>query len=138
MEDYLASIGKSRDQIKLEMAPEAAKRVKTSLVVREVAVQEDIKVPEEEIKGQIEEMKKHYQENDAEMAKQVDSPEYKNYVANVLTSRKVVDSLRKWNIKGAQDEQSGGDCEPGDCGHNHSHDHGHDGGDGSADSMGNK
>jgi trigger factor len=119
MEDYLASIGKSRDQIKLEMAPEAAKRVKTSLVVREVAVQEDIKVPKEEIDKQIEEMKKHYEQNNPEMAKQVESQEYKNYVANVLTSRKVIDALKKWNVKGAGKEEDSGSR-----GHDHNHDDG--------------
>lgn len=105
-EDYLASINKTRDQLKLDMAAEAANRVKTSLVVREVAQQENIQVPEEDVKKQIEEMRKHYEQNDPEMAKKVDSPEYKNYVANVLTSRKVIDQLRGWNIQAQDEEQA--------------------------------
>jgi len=108
-EDYLSSIGKSREQLKLDMSPEATNRVKTSLVVREVARQEGVEVPEEEVNKQIEEMRKHYEQNDQEMAKKVDTPEYRNYVANVLTSRKVIDKLRGWNItvKGQEAEQSG-------------------------------
>ena len=58
---------------------------------------EKIKVKDEEVDNNIKEMKKHYKDDHAAIER-VSSPEYKNYVINVLTSRKVVDKLREWNV----------------------------------------
>jgi len=96
--DYLASLGKTRDQITLDLLPEAMKRVKTSLVIREVASAEKIAVEDAEVDKNIEEIKKQYKDH-KDLAGRFDSPEYKSYVLNVLTSRKVVDKLREWNIQ---------------------------------------
>src|SRR3989339_921717 len=90
--DYLASLGKTRDQITLDLLPEAMKRVKTSLVIREVASAEKIAVEDAEVDKNIEEIKKQYKDH-KDLAGRFDSPEYKSYVLNVLTSRKVVDKL---------------------------------------------
>lgn len=104
-EDYLAGIGKTRDQLTLDLLPEAVKRVKTSLLIRELAKTEKIGVSGEEIERQVGEMRKHYQgmsKNDpeaGEMAARTHTPEFKNYVANTLTSRKVIDRLKEWNIE---------------------------------------
>lgn len=97
MEDYLNSLGKTQEQMAIELMPEAMKRVKASLLIREIAKKEKIKVEEKELDEHIQEMKKHYKDNQEAM-KRVDTPEYRNYVANVFTSRKVVDKLREWNI----------------------------------------
>ena len=103
-EDYLQSIKKSREQLTLDLLPDAVKRVKTSMMIREVAKREKIKVADEELNKQIEDMKKHYKgagssSPDAKQAlAQVNTPEYKSYVYNILSSRKVVDKLKEWNI----------------------------------------
>ncbi|MCK5320661.1 trigger factor, partial [Candidatus Parcubacteria bacterium] len=103
-EDYLQSINKSREQLTLDLLPDAVKRVKTSMMIRAVAKCEKIKVADEELNKQIEDMKKHYKgagssSPDAKQAlAQADTPEYKSYVYNILSSRKVVDELKKWNI----------------------------------------
>ncbi|MCK5510302.1 trigger factor [Candidatus Parcubacteria bacterium] len=103
-EDYLQSIKKSREQLTLDLLPDAVKRVKTSMMIREVAKREKIKVVDEELNKQIEDMKKHYKgagssSPDAKQAlAQVNTPEYKSYVYNILSSRKVVDKLKEWNI----------------------------------------
>ena len=97
-ENYLTSLNKTREQLILDMLPEAVKRVKTSLLVREIAEKENIKVEESELEKHIEEMKKHYKEN-KELMEKIDTQEYKNYVYNVLSSRKVIDKLREWNVK---------------------------------------
>ena len=103
-EDYLQSINKTRDQLTLDILPDAIKRVKVSLLIREVAVKEDIKVKPEEADQQIKEIKAHYNSQAgknlpeaAEMLSKVDTPEYQKYVLNVMASRKVVDKLWKWN-----------------------------------------
>jgi trigger factor len=96
-EDYLSSINKTRDQLTLDLLPEAVKRVKVSLLIREVAVLEKVKVEAEEAENYIKEMKKHYQK-DKGLSEKINTSEYKNYVLNILTSRKVVDKLREWNV----------------------------------------
>jgi len=97
-EDYLSSINKTRDQLTLDLLPEAVKRVKVSLLIREVAVLEKVKVGAEEAENYIKEMKKHYQK-DKGLSEKINTLEYKNYVLNILTSRKVVDKLREWNVE---------------------------------------
>ena len=98
-DDYLSSIHKTPDQLTLDLLPEAINRVKTSLLVREIATVEKIKVGEEEVNKHIEEMKKYYQKFDKKMTEQIKTPEYRNYAVNMLISRKVIDKLRGWNIK---------------------------------------
>jgi len=101
-EDYLTSIKKTREQLMLDVMPDAITRVKVSLVVRAVAKQEKIKVEDAEIKKHIDEMKVHYagdkSKEKEDILKRLDTADYKHYAINVLTSRKVVDALREWNI----------------------------------------
>lgn len=105
-EDYLASIGKNEEQMKLDILPEAIKRVKTSLLIKKIADQEKIKVEKEELDKHIEDMKNYYTSLPEEQVggqkdqimKQLDAPQYRDYVYNVLSSRKVIDKLREWNI----------------------------------------
>jgi trigger factor len=97
MADYLQSMKKSYDQLMLEMLPEAVKRVKVSLMIREIAKQEDIKVTSEELDEHVKEMKKHYH-NNPEIIERLGKEEYRSYSANILASRKVLDKLREWNI----------------------------------------
>ena len=97
-EDYLASIKKTHDQLMLDLLPEAVKRVKASLLIREIAEAENIKVGEEEIEKHVEEMKKHYHDK-PEVLEKLYAPEYLDYVYNVFASKKVVDKLREWNTE---------------------------------------
>jgi trigger factor len=98
MEDYLSSINKTSQELMLDMMPEAVKRVKTTLAIRKIAKQEKIKISEEEVEKNVEEMKKYYKDK-AEVKERVDTPEFRNYIINVLTTRKTVDKLREWNIE---------------------------------------
>ncbi len=96
-EDYLASIKKSHDQLTLDLLPDAVKRVKVSLLIREIADKEKIKATEEEIDEHIKEMKKHYHDK-KEIVERLDSPEYRDYAFNTFSSKKVVDKLIEWNV----------------------------------------
>ena len=96
-DDYLKSISKTRNQLTLDLLPEAVKRVKISLLIRELAKAENIKASDGEIDKQIEELKKNHKDN-KELMKQVDTPEYRAYAANILSSRKVIDKLIEWNV----------------------------------------
>ena len=96
-EDYLTSLSKTRDQLTLDMLPEAVKRVKISLLVREVSQLEKIKVSPEEMDKQLQNMKEMHKDNKETMV-QLNTPEYIAYLNNVMTSQKVVEKLKEWNI----------------------------------------
>lgn len=96
-EDYLKSIGKTEDQFTLDLLPEAVKRVKVSLMIREIANKENIKADEKDVEAQINGMKEYYIKQ-PEMLERFNTPEYKNYVQNIMNSKAVIDKLREWNI----------------------------------------
>jgi trigger factor len=105
-EDYLSSIKKTKDQLTLDMLPDAIKRVKMSLIIREIAILEKIKVGEKEIEENIEHMKKHYKGN-KELEERLMTPEYKIYAENMLTNRKVIEKLKEWNfVKDEKDKET--------------------------------
>ena len=97
-EDYLVHIQKTRDQLVLDMLPDAVKRVKTSLIIREIADKEKIKVGEEEIRKAIEDLSKQYKDN-KQIAERVKSPEHKEYLRNTISVKKVVEKLVEWNVE---------------------------------------
>jgi len=97
-DDYLKSLNKSRNELALDLAPDALKRVKASLLIREIAVVENIKASEEDVQKYIDGAKKQYHAH-KDILTRLDAPEYRDYVANILTSQKVVDALREWNIE---------------------------------------
>lgn len=92
--DYLNSLGKSEEEFKKELRPKAEERVKTALVSREIALQENIKASDEEINKEIDLAKAQYQ-NNPEVLKNLERSDYKEYIANVLTNRKVIEWLKK-------------------------------------------
>jgi trigger factor len=97
-EDYLSHIGKTRDQLTLDLLPEAMKRVKVSLMVREIAKVEEVKVDNEEVEKHVHEMLHHYKDK-PDVIKKIHSSEYKSYIANTLNSRKVIEKLKEWNVE---------------------------------------
>ncbi|PIS05062.1 MAG: trigger factor [Candidatus Buchananbacteria bacterium CG10_big_fil_rev_8_21_14_0_10_42_9] len=97
-EDYLNHIKKSREELTLELAPRAIERVKSALILREVAQQQNISVDDTEIEAEIEKARAMSQGN-PDMAKQLDTPEYRDYVSNILASRKVIEWLRQKLVK---------------------------------------
>ena len=95
--DYLTHLGKTRAQMALDMTPEAIKRVKVSLIVREVGQIEKIQAFEPDIAKAIEDVLKQYQ-GKKEVEDRIKSRSYRDYVANSLTGKKVIEKLREWNV----------------------------------------
>jgi len=96
-EDYLMHLKKTREQIMLELMPDAVKRVKVSLVIREIANLEKISVSHEEVHKAIDDILEQYK-GDEKIVERVKSHAYHDYVENNLTGKKVVEKLREWNI----------------------------------------
>lgn len=97
-EDYLGSIKKTREQLALELQPDALKRVKSALVIREIAELEKIEVSEKEIEEKTEELLKQYKGYE-KVAERVKEPSYKAYLQNTLVNKKVIDKLKGWNVE---------------------------------------
>lgn len=97
-EDYLTHLKKTREQIMLDLMPDAVTRVKVSLVIREVGNLEKIQAPEHDIDKAIEDILQQYKGNKT-VEDRINGQAYRDYAANNLTSKKVVEKLREWNVE---------------------------------------
>lgn len=79
--DYLKQAKKTEDEIKNEWKPTAEKRVKTQLILNEIALKEKIEPEEDQVKKEIEHVISHYPKANPERAKA--------YVTEVLRNEKV-------------------------------------------------
>lgn len=97
-EDYLQSMKKTREQLMLDILPDAVKRVKSALLIREIAIQEKITVSEEEINQRVEDLLKQYK-GYQKVEDRVKSHEYRHYLKNTIANKKVMDKLKEWNVE---------------------------------------
>jgi trigger factor len=97
-DDYLTSVKKTRDQMMLDFLPEAVKRVKVSVMLKEVADKEAIKVSDEDVDKQIKSMRERYK-NEKGVLERIETQEYRQYLRNMLASRKTIERLLEWNLK---------------------------------------
>jgi FKBP-type peptidyl-prolyl cis-trans isomerase (trigger factor) len=80
----------------LEMMPNAIKRVKAALIIREIAMIEKIFPTDKEIEEKIEELRKQYA-NQSDVLKMLEGQGYTTYLSNILTNEKVLAKLKEWN-----------------------------------------
>ncbi len=99
MEDYLQHIGKTRNELVMELLPNAVKRVKTALVMKEVGVVEKLEATEKEIDDKISELKEAHKDN-KDLEKMINDKGYRRYVGNILQNGKVITKLKEWNYAG--------------------------------------
>jgi trigger factor len=99
MDDYLSSMKKTRNQIALDLLPEAVKRVKTALLIREVGELEKIEASENDIEEKIKSLLEQYK-GYAKVEERVKDPNYRAYLKNSIASQKVVEKLKEWNVTG--------------------------------------
>ncbi|MFA5109289.1 MAG: trigger factor [Patescibacteria group bacterium] len=103
-EDYLQHLKKDRAGLMLEFSPNAVKRVKSALVIRELAIVEKIAPTEQEVTAKIAALKKEHA-NNKEVLKMLEEADYRHYLANVLTNEKVIAKLKEWNYAPTGSEQ---------------------------------
>jgi trigger factor len=99
MEDYLQHIGKTRNELVLDLLPNAVKRVKTALIMKEVGVIEKLEASEKEIDEKIKELKETHKDN-KDLEKMANDKGYRRYVGNILQNGKVITKLKEWNYAG--------------------------------------
>jgi len=96
-EDYLSSINKTREQMMLDLVPNALKRVKSALIIREIAKLEKISISEKEVDERIEQMLKQYK-GYQKVESHIKNPEYKNHLEGIMINDKIISKLLEWNL----------------------------------------
>jgi trigger factor len=99
MEDYLASLKKTADQLRLDFIPQAIKRVQTSIYVRHVAKENNLDVSDEELDQEVDRLLDVAKDQDKDVRDQIASPEYRDYVHTVMRNRKTLEFLKEKGIK---------------------------------------
>ncbi len=95
-EDYLQNAKKSEADLKKEFSPVAEKRVKISLILREILKKGEIKVNDKEIDEKRDQLLKQYQ-GYQKVTDQIKKPEYKERLEEILLEQKLMDNLKEWN-----------------------------------------
>ncbi|HPD08073.1 MAG TPA: trigger factor [Patescibacteria group bacterium] len=97
LNDYLSSLKKTKEQFILEILPQAVKRVKTALIIKEITRLEGITTNREEVDKELDNLKEHYKDN-PEIMSRLNMPDYREYLANVIVSNKTVRFLKDHNL----------------------------------------
>lgn len=96
MNDYLAQLKKTSDQIKLEMVPRAIERVHTAVLIKEIAKKEGVKVEETDVDAELDRILGAVEDQDTRA--RVSSPEYREYLTAQMRNRKTLELLKKKGI----------------------------------------
>ena len=96
-DDYLQSIKKTVGDLKLDFTPEALLRIKVALIIRGIALDEDIQVKEDEVDQELDRLAEQYKDEEAK--KNIYSPANREYISVMVKNRKVIDLLRQTLIK---------------------------------------
>jgi len=90
---YLEMIKKTEDDLRKEFFAKAEKRIKTSLVIREIAKQEDLKLNDQEIDEEME-LAKNEHSGHGHNDEYFESDEFRDRLENILLSRKAVGFIK--------------------------------------------
>jgi trigger factor len=93
-EDYLKQLGKKVEDMEKDFKEQASKRLDSSLIMRAVIDKEKIEITDKEVDAEIKIGKQMYG-NDAEMMKNLESPQYKEHLRLGLLNKKVMDFLKE-------------------------------------------
>ncbi len=123
-EAYLRSQGKTEDDVKVDLRPDAERRLRNSLLLQEIARRENIEVTDEDIDAELDRMLGPMGESDEQqqrMREMYRSDYFKNMIRNDLFERKLTDHLIDIATEGkgavtngwepSEDGATGGDAE---------------------------
>lgn len=92
-EDYLKGLKKTVEELKNDFRPQAVKRVKAALIIRQVSKQENIDAEPGEIETEVRQTLTMYA-GQPEILKRIDTDDYRDYVRSLVLNRKVVQKLK--------------------------------------------
>ena len=91
-DNYLSSIKKTEESLRQEFLPEAEKRIKSALILREIGQKEGIEVTNEEIDRIITEEEKHLADQ-PEALKNLQTAGYRDYLRTITHNQKVITAI---------------------------------------------
>jgi len=94
IEQYLQDIKKTEKELFEDFKIQAEKRAKSALLSREIAIEHDIKAEKEEIDAELATMKEMYKHNE-EYMKNLERPEVRDTLANMVQNKKVMVWLKE-------------------------------------------
>lgn len=92
-EEYLKKINKKTEELLLDFAPQAIKRVKTALMLRQIILDQKLEITDKELDEEVAKAATPYK-NDPKTLEAVHSPETRNWLANSLLNKKAIDWLK--------------------------------------------
>ncbi len=104
IEQYLADIKKDEKSLYEEFRVQAEKRAKAALLSRSIAEEQKLEVSEAEIDAEIENLKKHY-EDDKEAQDRLKTQDVRYSIATLLQNKKVVAFLKEKVLKEGKSEE---------------------------------
>lgn len=93
-DDYLKHIKKTKEQLKEEFLGQAERRVRGSLLMREIAIEQNFTSDDKEVQNEVDRLLAMYKNDEAAQGK-IKEDGYKEFLRNVLVNRKVIDYLKK-------------------------------------------
>jgi len=99
MATYLQQIKKSKDDLKLDFTQQAIRRIRTAVLIKAFAKDQNIDVSEDELDAEIDRILATVPENQPETREQVISPDYRDYIKIQMRNRKTLEWVKKECIK---------------------------------------
>ncbi len=96
--EYLRNLKKTKQEVQLDFAPQATKRIKTAIMLREVGRKEKVEPDELKVMEMVTEAVNHYKDN-PDAQKFVRSDEYMESVRERLRDRQTIEWLKSQIIK---------------------------------------
>ncbi len=91
-EQYLTQIGKTVDELEKEWEPQAIKRIKAALALEEVAKENEIEIPNEEVEAEMNKTLAQYKKVQ-DIEKNIDLGKLYSYVKGMMQNEKVLELL---------------------------------------------
>lgn len=98
-EEYLSSIKKDGNALKMDFVPQAMRRVRTAVLVKAFSKEAKIEIDEKDVDAEIDHILETVRESDAETRERVVSPEYREYVTIQMRNRKTIQWLKAQCVK---------------------------------------
>ena len=94
---WLANMNKTEEEFKKDLRPQAELRAKSILTTRAIVKEQNISADQKEIDAELQKLIDLYE--DEESRKEIKSPHYRDYLAQSIANKKVIDWLKEKIVK---------------------------------------
>lgn len=98
IQTWLKNMNKTAEQLKTDLRPQAEKRLKSALIIKAIAQQQNISAQPDEIQAEVDKLTDVYKDDPAALDR-IKSASYKNHLSNLITGQKVVTWLKEKIVK---------------------------------------